>query len=62
MDIQDNESNNKRWLHILNLVTTLSEWTEVNIAPTHVVWDSQGPQGRDKNEPDKGHSRKPHSM
>jgi hypothetical protein len=33
--------NNKRWLHRLNLVTTLSEWTEANLSPTHIVWDGQ---------------------
>ena len=37
----EHENNNKRWLHRLNLVTTLSEWTEANLSPTHIVWDGQ---------------------
>jgi hypothetical protein len=45
MNEKDHESNNKRWLHRLNLVTTLSEWVEANLSPTHIVWDGQG---RDK--------------
>lgn len=32
---------NKRWLHRLNLVITLSEWVETNLSPVHVVWDGQ---------------------
>lgn len=41
MDCRERENNNKRWLHRLNLVTTLSEWTEANLSPTHIVWDGQ---------------------
>ena len=46
---------NKRWLHRLNLVTTLSEWVEANLSATHVVWDFQE---RDKKQGKHGRSTK----
>lgn len=46
---------NKRWLHRLNLVTTLSEWVEANLSPNHIVWEGQE---RDKKRARHGRSMK----
>jgi len=46
---------NKRWLHRLNLVTTLSEWVEANLNPRHIVWEGQE---RDKKRARAGRSMK----
>ena len=39
--MKDLKNSNKRWLHRLNLVTTLSEWVEANLRTENVVWESQ---------------------
>lgn len=32
---------NKRWLHRLNLVVTLSEWVDAHLSEQPVVWENQ---------------------
>lgn len=43
MLVKDNEesNNNKRWLHRLNLVITLSEWVDAHLSDHHIIWENQ---------------------